>query len=316
MPAVSDPVAALFSNPERVGRTDAVVVLRDGDVVVERYGEGIGPDDTLRSWSMAKSMLHAAFGLLVDRDEVDLDAPASVAAWADPDDPRHAITPRQLLTMRAGLTWTEEPVGRTLPDVVHLVYGNDGRPQPDTAAWAADRPLSHAPGAHFQYASACSAILAGILRDTVGAGADGAAWLRTNLFDPVGMDSATPRFDEAGTWLASSFCFCTARDFARFGQLYLDEGACADGRRLLDPAWIATAAVETGRDALGRIHTMHWWRFGDDPWGAYGASGYLGQHIVVVPPLRLVVVRLGETPTEQRHHVHAALTDLIASFDE
>ncbi|MCB1262822.1 MAG: hypothetical protein KDB33_20850, partial [Acidimicrobiales bacterium] len=83
---------------------------------------------------------------------------------------------------------------------------------------------SHAPGAHFQYASACSAILAGILRDTVGAGADGAAWLRTNLFDPVGMDSATPRFDEAGTWLASSFCFCTARDFARFGQLYLDEG--------------------------------------------------------------------------------------------
>lgn len=179
-------------------RRDALVVMHDGRVVIERYGAGIGPDDTLRSWSMARSMLHAAFGLLVTRGAIDLDAPAAVEAWADPDDPRHAITPRHLLTMRSGLARTEEPVGRTLPDVVHMVYGYGGRPRPDTAAWAAERPLGHEPGAHFQYSSACSAILAGILRDTVGAGPDGAAWLREHLVEPIGMHSARPRFDESG----------------------------------------------------------------------------------------------------------------------
>jgi CubicO group peptidase (beta-lactamase class C family) len=85
--------------------------------------------------------------------------------------------------------------------------------------------------------------------------------------------------------------------------------------RLLPADWVTTAHTETGRDGLGRIHTMHWWMLGDNPWGAYFASGYRGQYVLVVPPLRLVIARLGETPTEQRHHVSAALTELIADYE-
>jgi len=305
----------LFSGAPEVGRTDALVVTRRRHIEVERYGVGVDAATTLRSWSMAKSMLHATVGMLVADGELTLDAPAPVAAWAGRDDPRRAITLRHLLTMRSGLAWIEEPIDGRLPDVVTMLYGNDRRPVPDTAAFAADRPLAHEPGSVTHYSSGTSAIVSGIVRDVVGPGEPYRQWLRERLFDPVGMTSATPRFDAAGTWMASSFCFCTARDFARFGQLYLDGGVTSNGMRILDAAWTDTAAIETGREPDGMVHTMHWWRFGENAWGAFYASGYEGQYIVVVPELDLVVVRLGQTPTEQRAHVRDALTELIASFE-
>lgn len=311
-----DPVDQLVSDAPEIGRTDALLVVHRGDVIVEHYGVEVDATTTMRSWSIAKSMLHAAVGLLVDDGALDLEARAPVAAWADPDDPRHAITLRHLMTMQSGLTWCEAPVHGVpaLPDSYLMVYGNDGGPQEDTAAWAADRPLAIPPGTALNYSSGNSAIVSTIVRDLVGTGPAYRSWLHERLFDPLGMASATPRFDSAGSWMASSFCFCSARDFARFGQLYLDGGMVGD-RRLLTEDWVATAGRPTGGDGTGAVHTMHWWRFGDNPWGAFHASGYLGQYVVVVPPLDLVVVRLGETPTASRDHVLEALTELIRTFD-
>ena len=314
MAAVPAPVDLLFSGTPEVGRTDALLVSRAGRVEIERYGEGVDAATTLRSWSMAKSMLHAVVGMLVADGDLVLDHPAPVAAWADPGDPRHAITLRHLLTMRSGLEWTEDVVDGRLPDVVTMLYGNDRKPVPDTAAFAADRALVHEPGRVMSYSSGTSAIVSGIVRDVIGPAETMQRWLRERLFGPTGMTSATPRFDASGSWMASSFCFCTASDFVRFGQLYLDGGVTADGHRILDEAWTATAAVETGRDVDGMVHTMHWWRFGDERWGAFYASGYEGQYVIVVPPEQLVVVRLGQTDTDQRTHVRDALTELIDSF--
>jgi CubicO group peptidase (beta-lactamase class C family) len=218
------------------------------------------------------------------------------------------------MVMRSGLAWVEAPEEGERSDVVTMLYGNHRRAVPDTAAWAADRPLADPPGSRFLYSSGTSAVVSGIVRDLVGPGPDYERWLRQRLFDPLGMASATPKFDEAGTWMASSFCFCTARDFARFGELYLGGGEW-QGSRLLSEGWVATAAEETGRDDDGRIHSSHWWVFGDNPWGAYFCSGYLGQYVVVVPPLDLVVVRLGETPPTERGQVAAVLGELISSFE-
>ncbi|MFT5203063.1 MAG: CubicO group peptidase (beta-lactamase class C family) [Candidatus Aldehydirespiratoraceae bacterium] len=311
--ATSAATDTLFSGADEIGRTDALVVAQDGELVFERYRDGVAETDTLRSWSMAKSMLHAAVGMLVTDGQLDLDAPAPVPHWQTAGDPRGAITLHDLMTMRAGLSWTEEPVDGAIPDVATMLYGNEGGPQPDTALWAADRPLAHAPGRVTQYSSGVTNIVSAIVRDAVGGPVHYEPWLRSRLFDPLGMTSPSLRFDRSGTWLASSYCFCTARDFVRFGQLYLDAGMVGS-ERLLPADWVATAHTETGRDRLGRIHTMHWWMLGDNPWGAYFASGYLGQYVLVVPPLRLVIARLGETPTEQRHHVSAALTQLIADY--
>lgn len=309
------PVERLLSGDPEVGRTDALLAVHHGEVALEHYGEAIDGSSTLRSWSMAKSMLHAAVGVLVAEGRLHLDEPAPVPQWSDPSDPRHGITLRQLLVMRPGLQWNEEYDEGVRSDVQPMLFGRDRGPVADTAAFAAEKPLACEPGSFLNYSSGTSNIVSALVRDVVGAGEHCEAWLRRRLFDPLGMVSATPKFDDSGTWMASSYCFCTARDFARFGELYLQQGQW-QGEQLLDPDWVRMAGVETGRDEQRRIHSAHWWIFGDNPWGAFHASGYLGQYIVVVPPLDLVVVRLGETPTHLRDHVMSRLTELITSFDD
>jgi CubicO group peptidase (beta-lactamase class C family) len=309
-----DPAGQLLSGAPEIGRTDALVVQQRGEVVVERYGDGVDASTTLRSWSMAKSLLHAAVGLLVAEGRLSLDEPAPVTQWADEDDPRHAITLRHLLTMRPGLAWVEEYHPGQVSDVIELLFGRGGDPQPDVAAFAADKPLAHQPGSTFCYSSGTSNIVSGIVRDVVGAGAAYEEWLRTRLFGPLGMTSATPKLDAAGTWIASSYCFCTAREFASFGQLYLDGGR-RDGAALLPPEWVAMASEPTGTDEEGRIHTHHWWRFRPlQDLGAFYASGFEGQYTIVVPALDLVVVRLGWTDDDARDAVQDALTLLVRSF--
>jgi CubicO group peptidase (beta-lactamase class C family) len=309
-------VDALFSGADDVGRTDALLVQQHGAVVLERYGDDVDASTTLRSWSMAKSMLHACVGMLVEEGRLSLDGPAPVPAWsASPDDPRRAITLRHLLTMQPGLEWAEEYSLEVPSDVVAMLFGRDFHAVPDVAAFAADKPLVEPPGTRLNYSSGTSNIISSIVADVVGRGDRYEAWLRERLFGPLGMDSATPRFDDAGTWIASSYCFCTARDFAKFGQLYLDDGMVGDAR-LLSADWVATARTATGWEEH-RIHTAHWWRFGDEPvnpWGAFHCSGFEGQYIVVVPPLDLVVVRLGQT-TAERDVVEDHLRALIASFE-
>jgi CubicO group peptidase (beta-lactamase class C family) len=307
------PVDALFSGAPEIGRTDALLAVQRGEVILERYGDDVDASTALRSWSMAKSMLHACVGMLVEEGRLTLDDPAPVAAWAGADDPRRAITLRHLLAMRPGLEWVEEYSVEVPSDVVHMLFGRDFDAVPDVAAYAIDKPLVEPPGTHTNYSSGTSNIVSSVVADVVGRGHGYLAWLRERLFDPLGMASATPKFDDAGTWIASSYCFCTARDFASFGRLYLDDGV-RDGARLLSSEWVATARTETGRTDDGRAHTSHWWLFPDNPWGAFFASGYEGQYIVVVPPLDLAVVRLGQT-TAERATVETELGNLIASIE-
>jgi CubicO group peptidase (beta-lactamase class C family) len=311
---MTDPVAALFSGSPAVGRTDALLVQRRGEVVLERYGDEVDADTTLRSWSMAKSMLHAVVGMLVADGRLDLDAPAPVAAWSDPDDPRHAITLRRLLEMRPGLQWAEVYEVDGVSDVVEMLFSNDFSAVHDTAAFAADKPLAAEPGSVFNYSSGTSNTVAGIVGDEVGRGDPYLQFLRERLFGPVGMASATPTFDLSGTWIASSYCYCTARDFAKFGQLYLD-GGVAGGTRLLPADWVATAFGTISHDEDGAAHSMHWWQMLADRFpGSANAAGYEGQLIVVVPSLDLVAVRLGQTTAEDRTDLFRLVGDVIDTF--
>ncbi|MGA2931394.1 MAG: serine hydrolase, partial [Acidimicrobiales bacterium] len=217
-----------FDDEGPLATTFAVLVVHGGKVVAERYHGALEHFDReptpvtagtpLLSWSMAKSMLHAVVGLLVGDGRLDLDAPAAVPEWSAPDDPRHAITLRQLLAMRDGLDFVEDYVDDRVSDVMHMLFGEG---QTDMAHFAADRPLAAVPGSRFNYSSGTSNIISGVVARTVGPGEDYARFLHGRLFGPVGMTSADPEFDEAGTWVASSYVRATARDFARFGLLYL-----------------------------------------------------------------------------------------------
>jgi len=233
---------AAFDEAGPLATSYAVLVAHGGKVVAERYGGALEHFDRqptpvnaevpLLSWSMAKSVLHAAVGLLVGEGRLDLDAPADVPEWSAPDDPRHAVTLRQLLAMRDGLDFTEDYVDDRVSDVIHMLFGEG---QADMAHFAADRPLVAEPGARFNYSSGTSNIISGVVARTVGPGEDYARFLHGRLFGPIGMASADPEFDEAGTWVASSYVRATARDFARFGLLYLRDGMW-EGRRLLPEA--------------------------------------------------------------------------------
>ena len=195
-----------------------------------------------------------------------------------------------------------------------MLFGRDWEPQPDVAAFAAAKPLAAEPGSAFVYSSGTSNIVSGIVRDVVGAGEAYLAFLRDRLFGPLGMTSADPTLDETGTWIASSYCSCTARHFASFGRLYLDDGV-RDGVRLLPAAWVATAAATVSQDEVGDRHSMHWWQTWADRFpGSFNAAGYEGQIIAVVPSLDLVAVRLGQTTSEDKTVLRRHFGDLIASF--
>jgi CubicO group peptidase (beta-lactamase class C family) len=189
----------------------------------------------------------------------------------------------------------------------------------DHAAYAAALPLDHAPGTVWNYSSGTTNIISRILGDVVGGGQAGMeAFLTDRLFRPAGMLSATPRFDPAGTWVGSSYVYATARDFARFGELYRNDGVAADGTRVLPPGWADhgrtfVAHDETGAGRLGFDYGRHWWMWPEYP-GSIAAHGYEGQYLVVVPDRELTVVHLGKTERERQPPLVAAISDLIGSF--
>ena len=246
---------------------------------------------------MAKSMLQAAVGLLVGDGKLDIDAPAAVPEWSDGADPRHAITLRQLLAMRDGLDFAEDYVDDKVSDVMQMLFG-DG--QADMAHFAADRPLAAPPGTRFNYSSGTSNIVSGVVARTVGPGERYARFLHSRLFGPLGMTSADPEFDEAGTWVASSFLRTNARDYARFGLLYLRDGMW-DGVRLLPAGWVDYARTWVSEDPEDASpYGAHWWGVAGDTLGTFRCSGYEGQSITLCPTLDLMVVRLGKTPLRAR----------------
>jgi CubicO group peptidase (beta-lactamase class C family) len=279
-----------------------------GRLVFERYAEGRGAADTFPSWSMAKSMLHAVVGILVGDGRLDVRAPAPLAAWRREGDPRGAITLEQLLRMVDGLDFVElyEPTGYS--DVVAMIFGAG---KEDVAAYAIARPLLHPAGTYWSYSSGTSNVVARIAGDAVGGGPEAMlAFLRERLFGPIGMASAKPRFDAAGTFIGSSFVFATAHDFARFGLLYLRDGTW-DGARLLPRGWVDHARSETPA-SIGR-YGAHWWLALDGS-GIFTANGFQGQYIAIDPARDLVVVRLGVSTPAQRVDVVRGLRTITRAF--
>jgi CubicO group peptidase (beta-lactamase class C family) len=305
-----------FDGPQDgpMGETHAIVAIHRGRLVLERYGEGYGPDATCRSWSMAKSLTQVLAGLAVQDGHLDVHAPAQIAAWRAPGDPRGEITPDHLLRMSSGLAWIEDYVPDRPSDVVEMLFGAG---KADMAAFAAAKPLAHPPGSRFYYSSGATNIVSRLVAEAVGAVGEPAfgGFMRERLFDPLGMTSPAPRFDGVGTFVGSSFCFCTPRDFARFG-LFCLRGGVWEGRRLLPEGWIDYARTPTvpppGPEDDGP-YGAHWWL---DRWGpgSFAATGYEGQRIILRPDIDLVLVRNGVTPYDTRASVEAWTVALAAAF--
>lgn len=317
--AVEGAADALFNPHTAPGVALALVVVHRGHVVFERYG--VQPDTmfgpggpvtartVLPSWSMAKSVTHAVIGLLVADGLLQLDAPAPVSAWKGT--PKEAITLQHLLNMRGGQQWVEEYTLDSPSDVVEMLFGDSSA---DMAAFAASRPLAHAPGEVWNYSSGTTLILSRIIGDVVGGGQAGTeAFLRDRLFGPVGMTSVQPQFDAAGTFIGSSFTNATALDFARFGELYRNFGVTADGTRVLPAEWIEHARTFTAHDADGPYDYGAHWRMWPEFPGSLAAHGYELQRTLVVPDRELTVVFLGKTLDEGAQALREHLRVIVRS---
>jgi CubicO group peptidase (beta-lactamase class C family) len=294
---------------DRLGKTHALLLVQGGRIVFEQYGEGYGPDDTQPSWSKAKSMTHALVGLLVGDGRLDIQAAARVPEWQGAGDPRAAITLDQLLRMSSGLKFVEEYVPGYESDVREMLFFSG---KSDVAAYAARQPLIHPPGTVWSYASGTTNIIARLA--AAAAGGDFRRFMQDRLFGPLGMNSPIPKFDAAGTFIGSSYCFCTPRDFARFGLLYLRDGLW-DGTRLLPEGWVDYARTPTPQPpgVIEGGYGAHWWLGVGGP-GSFSANGYAGQYTVLVPELDLILVRNGDTPLENKDALKAWVGAVVDAF--
>jgi CubicO group peptidase (beta-lactamase class C family) len=323
-PAVAAAIERAFREPEppepgRVRQTKGVVIVRDGQLIAERYAPGYGPATTMLSWSMAKSVLATLVGIATADGRLALYQPAPVLEWAAPGDPRHAITLDQLLRMSSGLAFDEQY--GAVNDVSRMLFT-----MPDTGAFAASKPLEAPPDTRWSYSSGTANLIARLLRDSFGGDLPGLVrYANERLFDPVGMTSAFFEPDASGTLIGSSFAFMTARDWTRFGELHRLDGVW-NGQRILPEGWVRYVTTPTPAAPDG-CYGAHWWlnagapadrshrMWPDLPTDAYAARGYSGQYVVVVPSEKLVVVRLGlSIPDDGNDGTPELITDVIRAL--
>lgn len=300
--------------------TRAVVVVQHGRLVAERYAPGFDRNTPLAGWSMTKGIVNAFLGILVRQGKLDIHSPAPISGWADDD--RRRITIAQLMHMNSGLRWWEFYAGPS--DATRMLFK-----EANMGEYAATSSQRHTPGQVFNYSSGTANILSLIIRKTIDP-REYYRWPYEQLFYRIGMYSAVLEPDAGGTFVGSSYCYATARDWARFGLLYLHDGKWKD-QQILPDGWVTLTT--TGSPSYGAL----WWlnkgaaagetadekiaaggsgktrRYPQVPADCYACEGYEGQYIWVIPSLDLVVVRLA-MEHGQRLNPNKFLPALIAAL--
>lgn len=283
-------------------RTKAVVVLHEGRVVAERYAPGYRVDTPILGFSISKSVINALLGILVRQGKLDVRAPAPIAAWQDPGDPRRAVTVEHLMRMTSGLDLDETGSGFDPSNQMFYV-------ETDMAGYAERAKLKVQPGTRWYYSSAGVHLLARIVRDRAGGSGDAVQrFAADELFHPLGMRHVTMETDATGTPIGAHYMLATARDWARFGSLYLDDGVVG-GRRILPEGWITFSTTPTLETDYGagwwpnrtlnprgeRLSKLDMPLMPGVPPDTFYALGNLGQYVAVIPSQRMVIVRLGRS---------------------
>ena len=307
-------IAELASQPPHLATTLGLIVIHNGRIVREFYGPETDASTTLISWSMAKSITQALVGMAVGDGLLSIEDDHLFPEWEHDD--RANITLGHLLNMSSGLEWVEDYVDDKSSDVIEMLFGSE-KFVGDHAAYAASKNLEAKPGTKYLYSSGTTNLVTKILSRALGEkpGSTDAMskFMQQRLFDPLGMRSAVPRFDASGNFVGSSYVYATARDFARFGYLYMTDGMW-NGSRLLPEGWVDYSRTPIARDPDNDLdYGAHVWMFPHDP-GSIAALGYEGQFTWASPRRNLVVVRLGKTNADHAPSLRAELSKIVHAF--
>jgi CubicO group peptidase (beta-lactamase class C family) len=287
--------------------TAAVLVVKNGSLAAESYRDGFGPNQGYRTWSTAKSITATLIGIAVQQGLLDVGRPAPVPEWQHPGDPRAAITLEHLMWMSSGL-WSQGSNSNA------LYFGGQ-----DVVSAATTTPLETEPGTRWQYANNDTLLL---LRSLEAVLDDRTRYLNfpyVELFGPLGMHHTWMETDHLGHFVGSSQVYTTARDLARFGLLYLNDGVW-NGRRLLPEGWtkfVATPAPSRPPQMGERGYGAQFWLLDQLPGippGTYSSMGHKGQFVTIVPGHDLVIVRTGVDPQGTSFDLGAFVRDVVEAF--
>lgn len=326
--ALSEALDHAFAEPKSAPRrwTKAVLVLHRGEVIGERYAPGVTPVTPLNGYSMAKSVTNALIGVLVRQGKLNVDEPAPIAEWSAPSDPRHRVSIDHMMRMVSGIS-----CGQSLHFGWWTVFDTDTHMEfdmPDQAGFAASRGLRAEPGSEWRYTNCNFILLSRIIRDAVGGDASSTRqFIERELFAPLGLEHATLEYDSAGTPLGTFHLLASARDWARFGMLYLRDGVSPSGQRILPEGWVDYSARLTPQSDEVGYGAGFWTQRGNSsgarkrvaagvPADSFMAQGSQGQYMIIIPSEDLVVVKIGwaYTPHDDIDAVARLVKEVIAAL--
>jgi CubicO group peptidase (beta-lactamase class C family) len=267
-------------------KTRTALVLYKGCVLAERYADGFDENTPVLGWSMTKSILATLYGILEFQGKLDVDDKVNLDSWQKDD--RKEISLSHLLRMQSGLAWDEDY--STISDVTKMLFMES-----NMAASQEKKKLVAKPTEVWNYSSGTSNLLSGLMRNTFTSYQSYLDFPYNALIDKIGMHSMIIETDLAGNFVGSSYAWASTRDWAKFGQLYLQKGNW-NGDQIFHPSWVAYVTEPTQHS--DGVYGAHFWlnangKFPDVPRDMFSANGYQGQHVFIIPSLDLVVVRTG-----------------------
>src|ERR1035437_5093573 len=274
------------------GNAFAFIVVHKGVPVAEAYKPQFNQKTRFLSWSMAKSFINAMVGILVKQGKLDIMQPTGLDEWKN--DERSKITLYDLMQMQSGLKWNEDYGNRS--DVTLMLHCES-----DMGHFALERPVAYPAGTHWYYSSGATNIVSYLIRKKFSNDSSYYVFANNKLFNKIGAPDAVLEVDPTGTRIGSSYLYATARDFARFGLLFENDGVF-NGERILAEGWVkyTTTVASASKGIYGSFFWVNKGRsLPSVPEDMFACDGHDGQHIYILPTQKLVVVVLGYSPTSK-----------------
>jgi hypothetical protein len=286
------------------------MVIHKGMPVAEAYKPQFNRESRLLSWSMAKSFTNAMVGILVLEKKLDIFQPAGLEEWKS--DTRNKITLNDLMQMQSGLKWNEDYGNRS--DVTLMLHCES-----DMGRFAFNKPLEYNTGSNWNYSSGSANIVSYLIRKQFNNDSLYYSFVHAELFNKIGMPDAVFEVDPSGTIVGSSYLYATARDYARFALVYLNDGVF-NGKRILPEGWVkyTTSATSGGKNVHGEYGAFFWTNkekeFPSAPEDMFMCEGHDGQQIFILPTQELIVVVLGYSPRSNRMDFDRLLKDILSTL--
>jgi CubicO group peptidase (beta-lactamase class C family) len=297
---------AFDTGNQKAKRSRAVLVIYKDKIIAEKYAKGFSKDSKILGWSMTKSITSALFGILQKQGKIDIYKPAPVKEWQN--DVRKNITLNDLLRMNSGLAWEEEY--DKISDVTKMLFQAKNMSRVQLM-----KPSQYKPNTHWNYSSGTTNLLSGLLRNQFKTHQEYLDFWYAALIDKIGMHSMIVETDMAGNFVGSSYGWATARDWSKFGLLYLHKGNW-NGEQILDESWISY----TTKPTVGSKgdYGAHFWlnaggHYPDAPRDLFSCNGFQGQKVLIIPSYDMVIVRMGLKEEKEGFDFNGLLRDVLGS---